>query len=152
MSTVLPSDLGRVNADRAQTEQVIMNLAANARDAMPDGGTLTIETQNVELGVEYHHTRGQVPPGNYVLLMVSDSGSGMDAETQARIFEPFFTTKPVGKGTGLGLATVYGIVKQSGGFIFADTELGNGTTFKLYLPQVHVPVEEKAPASTKSGA
>ena len=144
--TMLSPQPSHTRADAGQLEQVIMNLVVNAKDAMPRGGRLTLRTENIV--VEEHHRREQhfVRPGHYVTLLVSDTGTGMDRETQSRIFEPFFTTKEKGKGTGLGLSTVYGIVKQSGGYVIVQSEMGQGTTFHIYLPLVEGAAEKHSVA------
>jgi two-component system, cell cycle sensor histidine kinase and response regulator CckA len=137
LSVELSTDLGDVEADRTQVDQVLMNLAANARDAMPEGGTLTYETANVELQSGSSSSEGEpVKPGGYVRLAVRDTGKGMDPETMEHMFEPFFTTKEKGKGTGLGLATVYGVVKQAGGYVWCSSMRGKGTEFRIHLPCV----------------
>jgi signal transduction histidine kinase len=136
----LDAELGRIEADPVQLQQVLLNLIVNAKDAMPEGGLLSIETRNFELDSRYALQFPQIQTGAYVRLTVADTGSGMDQETLARIYEPFFTTKPKGRGTGLGLPTVYGIVQQSGGHISVYSEVGQGTTFHIYLPRVDKPV------------
>jgi two-component system cell cycle sensor histidine kinase/response regulator CckA len=153
--TRLAKDLPTVRADEAQIGQVVLNLAVNARDAMPNGGTLTIETQRVRLDEDYVRTHAGVIPGEYALIAITDTGSGMTPEVAAHIFEPFFTSKAVGKGTGLGLATCHGIVAEAGGHLWFYTEPGLGTTFKAYLPTIAgelAPTREAAPAKELRGA
>jgi len=141
LTTELDSGLGRTRADAGQLEQVLMNLVVNAKDAMPGGGKIIIRTTNIELDNSYRREHTYIQPGPYIMLSVSDTGCGMDKETQSRVFEPFFTTKEKGKGTGLGLSTVYGIIKQSAGYVFAHSEIGHGTTFRIFLPRVDQPAD-----------
>jgi len=148
LMTRLSPDAGRTRADAGQLEQVVMNLVVNAKDAMPNGGRITVQSSDVTVRQNFGEHRF-IQPGRYVVLSVSDTGHGMDKETQSRIFEPFFTTKEKGKGTGLGLSTVYGIVKQTGGYIFAQSEVGAGTTFYIYLPRVEDSAQELRPALSR---
>jgi len=148
--TKLSTGLGRTRADAGQLEQVIMNLVVNAKDAMPDGGKITIQTANTTLDDSYQREHSFIQPGPYVMMSVADTGLGMNKEIQSRVFEPFFTTKEKGKGTGLGLSTVYGIVKQIGGYVLLQSEVGRGTTFRIYLPQVND--SEESTTAVKAGA
>jgi PAS domain S-box-containing protein len=148
-STQLTQEAAHTRADAGQLEQVLMNLVVNAKDAMSSGGKLTMHTRNIVVDEKFRRGQTFIRPGNYVLLSVRDTGMGMDKETQSRIFEPFFTTKEKGKGTGLGLSTVYGIVKQSGGYVMVQSEEGHGTTFDIYLPRVEGVAEKQVPPAAQ---
>ncbi|MGC9943207.1 MAG: ATP-binding protein, partial [Verrucomicrobiota bacterium] len=145
----LDPDIAYIEADPGQIEQILVNLVVNARDAMPDGGKLTVTTSNTTLDKNRDEYFPDLPPQSYVTLAVADTGVGMTQEVKARLFEPFFTTKPPGKGTGLGLATCLGIIKQNNSHIKVDSELGKGTTFKIYFPQSHLPLGTSSPAATR---
>jgi signal transduction histidine kinase len=151
LTTLLDRTIGFVRADRGQVEQVVMNLAVNARDAMPNGGMLTIATSKLEVDPGDEANRSGIEPGTYITLTVSDNGIGMDAETRAHLFEPFFTTKETGKGTGLGLATVYGIVQQSSGYIRVSSEVGRGSSFRVLFPRTDSPPEQDASRTAFAG-
>jgi len=148
MRTSLTKDDAVVMADRSQMDQILFNLVTNARDAMPKGGTLAIETDIADIGIVFIRVHGFGEPGRYVRISISDTGTGIDEAIREKIFDPFFTTKEIGKGTGLGLATVYGIIKQHGGYITVESEPGHGTTFRIYLPAVRTKIDEKQDAAT----